>query len=76
MVGAFALARVIVRLRSIQRSIDKLAEIEQARLDLERERLMAEFPLKDLTKTKKVAIATVDVAKLNEKWTRNHPDEA
>lgn len=42
--GALASVRLLVMLRRIWKSIDKLAEIEQSRLQLERDRLSLQYP--------------------------------
>lgn len=43
-IGSFATVRFIVMLRRLWKSVDKLADIEQKRYDLELDRMMMDHP--------------------------------
>jgi hypothetical protein len=68
-------------LRRLWKSVDRLADIEQARLDLDRERMSMQFPKweqagRKLPENKlKTTIGHVNVEDLNKKYALNHPEE-
>ena len=78
-VGAFAFLRLIIMLRRIWQSVDRLAEIEQARLDLEKDRMAIQYPKwsggRLPSATKKTTISVAGVDDLNKGWRERNPYE-
>lgn len=72
--GAFAITRLIIMLRRLWKSVDKLAEIEQSRLNLELDRMAMDYPKwhqaggRVPDSSKKVEIGVVSVEDLNKKY--------
>lgn len=79
-IGALAFTRLIVMLRRLWKSVDRLTVIEYDRLQLEKERLALDHPewrragsmLPNAKKARKVEITTADTEQLNKKWKEQH----
>jgi hypothetical protein len=81
-IGAFSFLRLVVMLRRIWVSLDRLEDIEEKRLELERQQTSLEYPgwrragnkFPDPKNAKPVEIGVVDVEDLNNNWKSQHPD--
>ncbi len=79
--GTFAFFRLLIMLRRIWQSIDKLADIEQARLAIEQDRMALDYPKWSMAGRKipsnprKTEISVAEVSDWNKRWREQHPDE-
>lgn len=69
-IGAMATARLLIMLRRIWKSIDRLADIEHEWVALEKERLKLEYPLYGAPpkERKKTEIGVAELEDLNKRW--------
>lgn len=70
-IGAYAFVRLLISLRRIWKSLDRIADAQETMMRIESRRFHLDYPERLEKIPRKTEMGVVDVADLNKKWQEN-----